>query len=96
MQEYLMFKPQDSPGGPVVRTPASGAGVAGSMSGWGTRIPHATGQLRLRATTPKPPASTREAASCQLQSPRTPEPASYPGATGKTPHAATKAQGSQK
>ena len=33
MQEYLMFKSQDSPGGPGVRTPASGAGVAGSMSG---------------------------------------------------------------
>ena len=35
---------RDFPGGPVVR---SLPGDAGSIPGWGTRIPHAVGQLGL-------------------------------------------------
>ena len=54
MQDHLMFKSQDFPGGPAVRSLPSSAGVTGSMSGWGTRIPRAAGQQRLHATTPKP------------------------------------------
>ena len=38
---------RDFPGGPVVKNPPSTAGDAGSISGQGTKIPHATGQLSL-------------------------------------------------
>ena len=36
---------RDLPGGPMVKTPSSKAGDAGSIPGRGTKIPHATGQL---------------------------------------------------
>ena len=39
------------PGGPVVKNPPSNAGDTGSIPGRETRIPHAAGQLGLRATT---------------------------------------------
>ena len=39
------------PGGPVVKNPPSNAGDAGSIPGWGAKIPHATGQLSPCATT---------------------------------------------
>ena len=42
---------RDFPGGPVVKNPPSNAGDAGLISGRETKIPHATGQLTLRATT---------------------------------------------
>ena len=38
----------DFPGGPVVKNPPSNEGGAGSIPGWGTKIPHAAGQLSLR------------------------------------------------
>ena len=41
----------DFPGGPVVKNLPSNAGDAGSIPGWGTKIPYAVGQLSLRATT---------------------------------------------
>ena len=42
----------DLPGGLVVKNPPSNAGDVGSISGWGTKIPRATGQLsRCMATT---------------------------------------------
>ena len=44
----------DLPGGPVVKNPPSNAGDAGSIPGRGTKIPHATGQLSLRASTREP------------------------------------------
>ena len=44
-------KEGDFPGGPVVKNPPSNARDAGSIPGQGTKIPHATGQLSLRATT---------------------------------------------
>ena len=41
----------DFPGGPVAKNPPYNAGDASSIPGQGTKIPHATGQLSLRATT---------------------------------------------
>ena len=53
--EYSSFhsflKLRDSPGGPVVKNLPSNAGDVGSIPGWGTKIPHAAGQLSPRATT---------------------------------------------
>ena len=43
--------PWDFPGGPVVKNLPSNAGDAGSIPGWGTKIPHAAGQASLRTTT---------------------------------------------
>ena len=45
---------QDFPAGPVVKNPPSNAGYVGSIPGWGTKIPHAEGQLSLHATTREP------------------------------------------
>ena len=45
----------DFPGGPVVKNPPSNAGDTGSIPGWGTKIPHATGQLNLCALEPCTP-----------------------------------------
>ena len=45
-------KNRDFPGGPVVKNPPSNAGDTGSISGQGTKIPHAVGQLSLRALEP--------------------------------------------
>ena len=42
------------PGGPVVKNPPSNAGDRGSIPGWGTKIPHALGQLSLCAATTEP------------------------------------------
>ena len=42
---------RDFPGGPVVKNPPSNAGDMGSIPGWGTKIPHAVGQLSPRAAT---------------------------------------------
>ena len=57
----LNFHSRDFPGGPVVKNLPSKAGDTGSIPGWGTKIPHATGQLNpapqllsLRATTTEP------------------------------------------
>ena len=36
----------DFPGGPVLKNLPSNAGDAGSIPGWGTKSPHAVGQLR--------------------------------------------------
>ena len=41
----------DFPGGPVVKNPPYNAGDAGSIHDWGTKIPHAAGQLSPCATT---------------------------------------------
>ena len=45
---------RDFPGGPVVKNTPSNAGDAGSIPGQRTKIPHATGQLSLCATTTEP------------------------------------------
>ena len=50
----------DFPGGPGVKNPPSNAGDMGSISGGGTKIPHAPGQLSLcTATREKPVAATK-------------------------------------
>ena len=45
---------RDFPGGPGVKNPPSNAGDTGSIPGQETKIPHATGQLSLCATTRDP------------------------------------------
>ena len=45
---------RDFPGGPVVKNPPSNAGDMGSIPGWGTKIPHAPGQLSPHTTTTEP------------------------------------------
>ena len=45
----------DFPGGPVVKNPPANAGHAGSIPGRGTKIPHAKGQLSLRALEARTP-----------------------------------------
>ena len=45
---------RDFPGGPVVKNLSSNAGFAGSIPGWGTKIPHAAGQLGPLITTTEP------------------------------------------
>ena len=44
----------DFPGGPVVETTPSNAEDTGSIPGWGTKMPHATGQLSLHLATTEP------------------------------------------
>ena len=52
-QAWASFKHTlvDFPGGPVVENPPSNAGDMNLISGWGTKIPHAVGQLSLCTTT---------------------------------------------
>ena len=59
----------DFPVGPVVKNPPSNAGDAGSIPGWGTKIPHAAGQLSLRATTTGPSRLNQRAACCKTTEP---------------------------
>ena len=40
----------DFPSGPVVKNLSSNAADTGSIPGWGTKIPHTSGQLSLSAT----------------------------------------------
>lgn len=42
---------RDFPDGPGVKYPPSDEGDAGSVSCWGTKIPHAMGQLSPHVTT---------------------------------------------
>ena len=56
-QTLFLFKEQayrDFPGGPVVENPSCNIGDTCSIPGWGTKIPHAVGQLSPRATTKEP------------------------------------------
>ena len=53
------------PVGPVVKNPPSSVGDAGSIPGWGTKIPHAMGKLSPGATDAEPaPCNER---SCVMQ-----------------------------
>ena len=52
-KQYTKLR-RDFPGGPVVKTPPSNAGDAGSIPGPGAKISHAAGQLSLHATTTEP------------------------------------------
>ena len=53
------------PGGPVVKNPPPNAGDMSSIAGWGTKIPHALGQLSLHVTRESMCHNKREA--CALQ-----------------------------
>ena len=48
---YVKVHCRDSPGGPVVKNLPSNEGDESSIPGWGTKIPHAAGQLSPHATT---------------------------------------------
>ena len=54
----------DFPGGPAVKNLPSNAGDAGPLPGQGTKIPHAAGQLGLRAKLESPRAAITEPAPC--------------------------------
>ena len=69
----------DFPGGKVVKNLPSSAGDAGSIPGWGTKIPHTTGKLSWHA-------ATSGAHVPQLESPHT---------TRKITHAPTKTRRNQ-
>ena len=45
-EELKSLLMNDFPGGPAVKNPPSSAWDTGSIPGWGTKIPHATGPLR--------------------------------------------------
>ena len=47
-----IMQDRDFPSGPGVKDPPSKAGYTGSIPGWGTKIPHAVGQLRLHTLEP--------------------------------------------
>ena len=51
---------RDFPGGPVVKSLPSDAKDAVSNPGWGTKIPHAVGQLSLRTTGKTHPAQWKK------------------------------------
>ena len=60
----LKYDTRDFPAGPVVKNPPSNAGDVGSIPGQGTKIPHATGQLSLCATTRQPVLCNKDLACC--------------------------------
>ena len=73
---------KDFPGGPVVKNPPSNAGDVGLIPGWGTKIPHAMGQLSPHATTTEP---------TSLKSPHAVNfRAHAPQLGGENPHATTR------
>ena len=55
---------RDFPSGPVVKSPPSNAGFAGSIPGQGTKIPHAVGLLSPRSTTRDKPACRNKESMC--------------------------------
>ena len=73
----------------MVKNPPSSAGDVGSIPGWGTRIPHAAGQLGPHATTAELACHNRRA--CV---PQTTEPvcsgACVPQLERENPHATTR------
>ena len=75
---------RDFPGGPVVKNLPSNAGDAGLIPRWGTKTPHATGQLSPRTATTEP---TRPGARAPQQK--------ILHASTKIPCATTKTQRSQ-
>ena len=88
-------------GGPVVKNPSK-AGETGSIPGWGTKIPHASGQLSPHPTTIElthlnetarilQTIEPMQSGACtpQLQSPHTLEPCA-PQLEKENPHATTR------
>ena len=79
-----MSTSRDFPGGPVVKRTPCNAENTGLILGWGTKMTHATEQLRLHAAATEPMHSGAHAP--QLESPHD---------TTKILHAATKIQCTQ-
>ena len=50
----IIHDKRDFPGGPGVKTLPSNAGDPGSISGWGTKVPHAAGTKPITTTTEAP------------------------------------------
>ena len=71
----LKVNPWDFSGGPVVKNLPSSARDAGSIPGWGTNIPHASGQLSPQLLSLR--ASVREPVCHKLQSLRALDPACH-------------------
>ena len=80
---------RDFPGGPVVKNPPSNAGDTGSITGRGTKIPHAMGQLSSRAITPEPVHLNQRARVPQTTEPTRPG-ACAPQLERENPHATTR------
>ena len=51
---------RDFPGGPVVKNPPCNAGDAGSITGQGIKVPHATGNQSLCTTTREKPSQRND------------------------------------
>ena len=77
------------PGGPVVKNLPANAGDAGSIPGRGTKVPHATGQLNLRASTTELAHLNERACMLQTTEPRSPG-ACMPQLERENPHAITR------
>ena len=85
---------------PVVKNPPSNAEDVGLIPGWGTKIPHAAGQLSLCAATTEPTCSRAQAPQLESLRATTTEPTCSaarvpqlersPCATTKSPRAAVK------
>ena len=74
----------------MVKNLPSNSGDAGSIPGWGTKIPHAAGNYACAPQLLSLRTSTREPACYKLQSPRALEPASHDYRKKKTPQATTR------
>ena len=61
---HFRWEIRDFPGGPVVKNPPSNAGYVDSISGLGTKIPHAAGQLSPCVQLQSMQATTREKPVC--------------------------------
>ena len=56
------------PSGPVNKNSPSNAGESGLIPGWGTKIPHALGQLSRQVTTKEPVyCNTQDQRSCGIK-----------------------------
>ena len=80
---------RDFPGGPVVKNPPSNAGDTSSIPGQGTKIPHATGQLSLPATTTELVRLNKRARVLQTTKPMLPG-ARMPQLERENPHTTTR------
>ena len=56
------MRSRDFPGGPLVKNLPSIAGYMGSIPGWGTKIPHAAGQLSPHAAAENPACRNKDSA----------------------------------
>ena len=62
INNFITINEWDFPGGPVVKNLPSNAGDTGLIPGWGTKIPHAVGQLSVCAQLESPRDATTKPA----------------------------------